>query len=318
MRRPWGWSSKPPNSSAMAVDFTCPGRLWGERHDGAGNSLRAVLTRCRGAGTVFCLLLLVLIGAMGCVSLDHTHGMLQVLLTQRVQTLTDMAQLRTPPGEFGGVRKRHRHRCEDRGGRRGAAPDAVAHAAAPAGAQIAGRPALQIRYPIFVRHRGLRAHGHARVAVPARYGASVPFARSDPPAAPLSGCNARRQIKRWGRAMSCDAWVTAPRCLHSLRHRPTCLSPSRGTRKTRPECRPSARRPWPPGARGTPVAQAVCSRLGSTDRSPVLAFPWAPSGTARCMKPGWESPLPPWLARPARWPSAAATSPPARSLSCWR
>src|SRR6218665_1479097 len=100
MRRPWGWSSKPPNSSAMAVDFTCPGRLWGERHDGAGNSLRAVLTRCRGAGTVFCLLLLVLIGAMGCVSLDHTHGMLQVLLTQRVQTLTDMAQLRTTPGEL--------------------------------------------------------------------------------------------------------------------------------------------------------------------------------------------------------------------------
>ncbi|RYF24565.1 MAG: HAMP domain-containing protein [Comamonadaceae bacterium] len=51
-------------------------------------------------GTVFSLVLLVVIGAMGFVSLDRTRDTLQVLFSQRVQTLTDMAELRTTLGNL--------------------------------------------------------------------------------------------------------------------------------------------------------------------------------------------------------------------------
>ena len=49
-------------------------------------------------GTVFSLLLLVVIGAMGYGALQRTQGTLQELFSQRVQTLTDMADLRTSLG----------------------------------------------------------------------------------------------------------------------------------------------------------------------------------------------------------------------------
>ena len=51
-------------------------------------------------GTVFSLVLLVVIGAMGYGALDRTRATLQVLFSQRVQTLTDMADLRTTLGEL--------------------------------------------------------------------------------------------------------------------------------------------------------------------------------------------------------------------------
>ncbi|BEP95257.1 HAMP domain-containing protein [Acidovorax sp. sif1233] len=51
-------------------------------------------------GTVFSLILLVVIGAMGYVALDRTRGTLQVLFSQRVQTLTDMSELRTTLGDL--------------------------------------------------------------------------------------------------------------------------------------------------------------------------------------------------------------------------
>ena len=51
-------------------------------------------------GTVFSLILLVLIGAMGYVALDRTRSTLQVLFSQRVQALTDMSELRTMLGDL--------------------------------------------------------------------------------------------------------------------------------------------------------------------------------------------------------------------------
>ena len=51
-------------------------------------------------GTVFSLILLVVIGAMGYLALDRTRDTLQVLFSQRVQTLTDMAELRTTLGDL--------------------------------------------------------------------------------------------------------------------------------------------------------------------------------------------------------------------------
>ncbi|MBN9341808.1 MAG: MCP four helix bundle domain-containing protein [Comamonadaceae bacterium] len=51
-------------------------------------------------GTVFSLALLVLLGGMGYVSLDRTRTTLQVLFAERVQTLTDMSDLRTTLGDL--------------------------------------------------------------------------------------------------------------------------------------------------------------------------------------------------------------------------
>ena len=51
-------------------------------------------------GTIFSLVLLVVIGAMGYGALDRTRATLQVLFAERVQTLTDMAELRTTLGEL--------------------------------------------------------------------------------------------------------------------------------------------------------------------------------------------------------------------------
>jgi len=51
-------------------------------------------------GTVFSLLLLIVIGAMGYAALHRTQQTLQELFSQRVQTLTDMADLRTSLGEL--------------------------------------------------------------------------------------------------------------------------------------------------------------------------------------------------------------------------
>ena len=51
-------------------------------------------------GTVFSLILLVVIGAMGYIALDRTRDTLQVLFSQRVQTLTDMSDLRTTLGDL--------------------------------------------------------------------------------------------------------------------------------------------------------------------------------------------------------------------------
>lgn len=51
-------------------------------------------------GTVFALVLLVIIGAMGYVALDRTRSTLQVLFSERVQTLTDMSDLRTTLGDL--------------------------------------------------------------------------------------------------------------------------------------------------------------------------------------------------------------------------
>ena len=54
-------------------------------------------------GTAFSLALLVLVGGMGYVSLDRTRTTLQVLFAERVQTLTDMSDLRTTLGEHFGT-----------------------------------------------------------------------------------------------------------------------------------------------------------------------------------------------------------------------
>ncbi len=51
-------------------------------------------------GTVFSLLLLIVIGAMGYAALHRTQDTLQELFSHRVQTLTDMAELRTSLGEL--------------------------------------------------------------------------------------------------------------------------------------------------------------------------------------------------------------------------
>ena len=51
-------------------------------------------------GTVFSLVLLVVIGAMGYLALERTRNTLEVLFTQRVQTLTDMGELRTTLGDL--------------------------------------------------------------------------------------------------------------------------------------------------------------------------------------------------------------------------
>jgi methyl-accepting chemotaxis protein len=50
--------------------------------------------------TVFSLVLLAVVGAMGYTALDRTRGILQELFAQRVQTLTDMANLRTSLGHL--------------------------------------------------------------------------------------------------------------------------------------------------------------------------------------------------------------------------
>jgi len=51
-------------------------------------------------GTVFSLILLVMIGGMGYLALDRTRDTLDVLFVQRVQTLTDVADLRTTLGDL--------------------------------------------------------------------------------------------------------------------------------------------------------------------------------------------------------------------------
>ena len=51
-------------------------------------------------GTIFSLVLLVIIGSMGFIALDRTRGTLEVLFSQRVQTLTDMSDLRTALGDL--------------------------------------------------------------------------------------------------------------------------------------------------------------------------------------------------------------------------
>ncbi|MFT4243590.1 MAG: methyl-accepting chemotaxis protein [Acidovorax sp.] len=51
-------------------------------------------------GTVFSLFLLVVIGAMGYMALERTRDTLQVLFSQRVLTLMDMAELRTVLGDL--------------------------------------------------------------------------------------------------------------------------------------------------------------------------------------------------------------------------
>jgi methyl-accepting chemotaxis protein len=51
-------------------------------------------------GTVFSLVLLVVIGALGYVALDRTRATMQVLFAERVQTLTDMGDLRTTLGDL--------------------------------------------------------------------------------------------------------------------------------------------------------------------------------------------------------------------------
>ncbi|WP_406624349.1 methyl-accepting chemotaxis protein [Acidovorax sp. SDU_ACID1] len=50
--------------------------------------------------TVFSLVLLAVVGAMGYTALDRTRGILQELFAQRVQTLTDMTNLRTSLGHL--------------------------------------------------------------------------------------------------------------------------------------------------------------------------------------------------------------------------
>ncbi len=50
--------------------------------------------------TTFSLVLLVIIGGMGFIALDRTRGTLEVLFSQRVQTLTDMSDLRTSLGDL--------------------------------------------------------------------------------------------------------------------------------------------------------------------------------------------------------------------------
>ena len=51
-------------------------------------------------GTVFSLVLLIVIGGMGYFALDQTRGTLHVLFSERVQTLTDMSELRTTLGDL--------------------------------------------------------------------------------------------------------------------------------------------------------------------------------------------------------------------------
>ena len=51
-------------------------------------------------GTVFSLVLLVVIGGMGYLALDRTRDTLDSLFSQRVQTLTDVAELRTTLGDL--------------------------------------------------------------------------------------------------------------------------------------------------------------------------------------------------------------------------
>ena len=50
--------------------------------------------------TTFSLVLLVVIGGMGFIALDRTRGTLETLFSQRVQTLTDMSDLRTSLGDL--------------------------------------------------------------------------------------------------------------------------------------------------------------------------------------------------------------------------
>jgi len=50
--------------------------------------------------TTFSLVLLVIIGGMGFMALDRTRGTLETLFSQRVQTLTDMSDLRTSLGDL--------------------------------------------------------------------------------------------------------------------------------------------------------------------------------------------------------------------------
>jgi methyl-accepting chemotaxis protein len=65
------------------------------------NALGRVSIRTRlYFGTVFSLVLLIVIGAMGYGALDRTRGTLQVLFSERVQTLTDMSDLRTTLGDL--------------------------------------------------------------------------------------------------------------------------------------------------------------------------------------------------------------------------
>ena len=56
-------------------------------------------------GTIFSLILLIVIGGMGYVALDRTRGTLQELFSQRVQTLTDMSELRTVLGDLRRIEK---------------------------------------------------------------------------------------------------------------------------------------------------------------------------------------------------------------------
>ena len=51
-------------------------------------------------GTIFSLVLLVVIGAMGYLALERTRSTLDQLFSQRVQTLTDVAELRTTLGDL--------------------------------------------------------------------------------------------------------------------------------------------------------------------------------------------------------------------------
>ncbi len=56
-------------------------------------------------GTIFSLVLLIVIGGMGYVALDRTRATLQELFSQRVQTLTDMSELRTVLGDLRRIEK---------------------------------------------------------------------------------------------------------------------------------------------------------------------------------------------------------------------
>ncbi|HAU57322.1 MAG TPA: chemotaxis protein [Comamonadaceae bacterium] len=56
-------------------------------------------------GTIFSLILLIVIGGMGYVALDRTRVTLQELFSQRVQTLTDMSELRTVLGDLRRIEK---------------------------------------------------------------------------------------------------------------------------------------------------------------------------------------------------------------------
>ena len=56
-------------------------------------------------GTIFSLILLIVIGGMGYVALDRTRGTLQELFSQRVQTLTDMSELRAVLGDLRRIEK---------------------------------------------------------------------------------------------------------------------------------------------------------------------------------------------------------------------